>query len=141
MATALIIFKVPNPIRWLLTFTAVSLLWLSFITDTPEQWFQVVCRIFSFDSLPVSESLAHLFALPETAVLGDILYVFGIRLTREVIWVVAWVLLGFAICLIPQNSFRRKDTLTMSGAVLAAIAFAYGVIHLAGETVFIYSGF
>lgn len=136
-----LIVIIPKPVRWLMTFTSVSLLWIAFYAESSAQWLEIIIRIFRFDGLPVSMELYDLFAFPETGLIKDLLYVCSVKELSNVIWPVLYLSLGFFLCLIPQNSCRTADRLTPSGAVFSAVALVFGIIHLAGETVFIYSGF
>ena len=122
---------------WLGTFLAVNVLWLLFRADSVRQWLQMLRRMLLFESTEISAGLLQCFEIPETGFLLTALRLSPVRGAMALLFYLAALLL----CLIPENNYRRKDSLTPVGAVLAAAAFFFGFLHLGGESVFVYFNF
>ena len=122
---------------WLGTFLSVNVLWLLFRAESVRQWLSMLKTMLLFKSTAVSEGLLKCFEIPESAVLLQLFRLSSIRGAMALLFYVAALLL----CLLPENNYRRKDSLTLSGAVLAAAAFFFAFLHLGGESVFVYFNF
>jgi len=89
------------------------------------------------------ELLSHLI-IPETIIFSDFVnkliygaypqYLGGL-------WAMLFVVAALAVCLIPENNYKTRNTLRASNIAPAALAFAWGVIALGGVSSFVYFGF
>ena len=122
---------------WLFTFLSVNVLWLLFRAESVFQWLGMLKGMLRFGSTAISEGLLECFEIPEARVLLPALRLSPIRGASALLFYLSALLL----CLIPENNYRRKDSLTPAGAVLAALAFFFGFLHLGGESVFVYFNF
>ena len=130
-----------RPAGVLLTFLAVSLLWLLFRSESVAQWGNMLGKMFSFRDMTISDGLISAFVLPETAVLADLpvfLHLNG--LVRG--WPMLLTTVGaFLICWIPENNYRNMRKLSAGSMVLCAAAFVWAFLCLSSESVFVYFNF
>jgi D-alanyl-lipoteichoic acid acyltransferase DltB (MBOAT superfamily) len=124
--------KIIKPIRWLITFAVVNVLWLLFRSESIDQWIYIIKTIFSFDNMHVSMELTDNFILNETAFIGAL---------NGFSCMVILFFASLVICVIPQNNYRKLNHISFVTMFMAAIAFVWGVICLGGESVFIYNNF
>ena len=131
--------KIPKIIRWLYSFIAVSLLWLLFGAGSITQWKDMLARMFSPAGMSVSEGMMSAFALPENALIADIL---GLSQTAyPVIPLVLYTLAAFIICLVPQNNHRNLRKLSAVSIIACSAAFVWAFLCLSTESVFVYFNF
>ncbi|MCR4908792.1 MAG: MBOAT family protein [Lachnospiraceae bacterium] len=116
--------KVFAPVRWVVTFGILNVLWLLFSSQSVALWQLILRRILSLRSLAVSEGLYELFTFTKTKYE---MFVF--------------LLAAFFICLVPENSYKTREKTTAVSLLLSAAMFVMGVLCMGTEAVFIYSGF
>lgn len=133
--------KVFEPVRWMLSFTVVNVLWLLFRSDSITQWKHILKGILSFKSTAISDGLKEIFAIQETTFLADNLHLQRFVTTINGFWMLLYILVAFGICLVPENNYRQMKHKSAVTMVLAAIAFVWGFICLSGESVFVYFNF
>ena len=132
--------KVPKILRWGVTFAEVNLLMLLVSSDSVRQWWWMLRKIISFESLHITREYLSLFTIPEIQV---VLKLLGIRLGSSYgMNMLIFVIAAFAICLIPGTLLRKKES---NGSLIitlaSALAFIWGVLSLGSESVFVYFGF
>lgn len=133
--------KVFIPVRWFCTFAVVSALWLLFSAESVHQWIEIMSKIMMMQNTMISDGMVEAFNLPEKVFLFNSL---GIGTMAEFVRgcsLLIFVFLGYAICLIPENNFKKRNTLTLSSLFLSAFSFIYGVLCLGQESIFVYFGF
>lgn len=133
--------KIFEPVRWMMTFGLVNVLWLLFRSDSIAQWGNILKKMFFLQNTTISEGLVQIFAIPETVVLTKMLHLETFTANMRVFWMLLYILAAFGICLIPENNYRTLRKNTAVTMLMAAIAFVWGLTCLGGESVFIYSGF
>lgn len=134
--------KVFKPVRWLVTFTIVNVLWLLFRADSVGQWMNMLKTIVGFDNMMVSKDLISSFAFPESALLLNV-FPFLTRIVSDFSGLILYVFTGVAavICFLPENNYRNMRKLNWADMVFAAIFFVWGVTCLGSESVFVYFNF
>ena len=98
--------------------------------------------ILQVKNLSVSEGLLMAFKSPEVTLLYGV--VPALQNTGNVIpWgcMMLFLLLSLAICLFPDNNYRRLHSNSATTMLLAGLAFVWGVICLGSESVFVYFNF
>ena len=135
--------RILRPVRWFVTFLWVNVLWLLFGLNSPEQWGQMLRKMFSFRDMTLSAGLARSFEIPETAVINyGLHYVFHMEVYDMYgLWMAVFLLVSFGICLLTQNNYRRMAKISAGNMIFAAIALVWGILCLSTNTVFIYSEF
>ena len=133
--------KLFEPLRWILTFFVINLLWLLFRCDSIEQWISIIKTIFCAQDLNVSWGLFNSFCLPEMEFLKNVLHLEKWTETIRGFWMYIYILVAYGLCLIPENNYKNINRLTPISVVLAFIAFVWGFICLSGESVFLYFNF
>lgn len=134
--------KILKPIRWIVTFLIVNVLWLLFRADSVVQWKDMLGTIVSFSDLTISEDLITAFSFPETVLLTNIF-----PFLREIICTHSGIVMGVfsviaaAICFFPENNYRTMKKLTYTQMILAGIFFIWGITCLGSEAVFVYFNF
>ena len=133
--------KIPKVIRWFCTFLIICVLWALFSAQSVGKWTKLLGKITNIQDTTISEDLIKSFDLAENQFIYD-----TFRLNDIVklipgfnMWV--FILLGFTICLIPKNNYRNKEKLTVGSLILASLSFAWGVLCLGTESIFVYTGF
>ena len=129
--------RVHPVVRWFAAFLCVNFLWLLFRVDSVSQWIDIINRILHFENMAVSEGLLSCFAIQEMSLLIPLLHLSSINGVEALFFYAA----AFLLCLVPENNYRRKDSLSPASAVLAAAALFIGFIHVGGESVFVYFNF
>lgn len=132
--------KVFEPVRWLLTFCTINVLWLLFRADSIGQWKSIINRVLLMQDTTVSYGLIDCFTLQEADFLVDILHLKLSSMIRG-FWLYIYAITGLGICLIPENNYRNVKQLSISMIVISAVAFVWGVICLSSESVFVYFNF
>ena len=133
--------KVFIPIRWLISFGAVNILWLLFSSESVGQWKSILIRIIQMKNTSVSDGLIASFSFPENQFIYSIL---GLKWLPESVRgfnMIVFLFVAFLICTIPENNYRTKDRINIGWLVLSSVAFVWGVLCLGTETTFVYFGF
>lgn len=131
-----------EPFRWVATFGVINVLWLLFRSDSIEQWRKILETIVCFADTNVSDDLINIFSIPEVQFFNHVIPAIG-SLSGMIrgFWMHAFVLSSSIICFVPDNNYRRMQTISNVTMLLAATAFVWGFISLSRESVFIYFGF
>jgi alginate O-acetyltransferase complex protein AlgI len=116
--------KVPKPIRWFVTFFFINILWALFSSASIGLWRIVLLKAASVRDLTISSGLIEKFAF-----------------TGTVYEMAAFLIVSFLICLVPINSYRKREKLDMPELILAVASFVCGLLCIGSESVFVYFGF
>jgi alginate O-acetyltransferase complex protein AlgI len=131
--------KIIKPVRWIVTFALVNVLWLLFSSNSIIQWKDILTTILTFRNNTISIGLASNFQLYEYALLEKIIpYVAGLN---DKFWMVVFSIASLGVCLIPMNNYRNLYKNSFVTMLLSAIAFVWGFISIGGESVFVYFNF
>lgn len=133
--------KIFEPVRWVMTFGVINVLWLLFRSDSITQWRGILKTIFSFQDTSISDGLINTFLIQETTFLKNILGLEYFVDNVRGFWMLIFILGAFGVCLIPQNNYKNMNKISFIYLVLASIAFVWGFISLCGESVFVYFNF
>lgn len=133
--------KVFEPVRWILTFGAVNILWLLFRSESIGQWVSIIRTMVLQLDTSINEELINCFILPEMSFLTDKLHIGSLSNNIRGFWMIMYILGAFTICLVPANNYQKMKRITLCTMFLAAIALVWGVICLGGESVFVYYNF
>ncbi len=133
--------KVFKPIRRLITFVSVTILWMLFGMESITGWKNALLKIVNMRSLTISKGLIGAMIPIENNLVCRI-PLFG-HFVAVNSWIYMALLLIFSgyICFVPENNIRRKGDLGMAAVCLSALAFAIGVFSIGNESVFVYFGF
>lgn len=128
-------------VRWCCTFLVVSVLWLLFRSDTVAQWTDILTRMFSLDSMTLSDGLLQAFELPETPFLLRMLHLQTVcqHIRGFSMW--CFTLGALLLCLIPKNTYRSLHKNNWFYMGLCAAALVWGCLCLSSESVFVYFNF
>lgn len=132
--------KVFEPVRWILTFCTVNVLWLLFRADSIGQWKSIISNVLFMQNTTISQGLIDCFWLPESQFLIDTLHLTLSSAIRGY-WLLIYMVAGLGICLVPENNYRNLKKLSAIVMLLAAVAFVWGFICLSSESVFVYFNF
>ncbi|MBE5852031.1 MAG: MBOAT family protein [Lachnospiraceae bacterium] len=134
--------KVFEPVRWFLTFGIINLLWLLFRAQTIQQWVLMIKKILFFTDLNISSELISIFKIDEIGFLCNKFYFIN-AVSEKVhgFWLMAFVLIAYVICLIPENNYKRIKKNSYIEMFFAAILFVWAFLSLGSESVFVYFGF
>ena len=131
-----------KPLRWLLTFGVVNVLWLLFSADSIAQWAEMLKKMIHINSISISNGMLEKLQGPEVTIFRDLLNMDGMK---DDIFGYAYglfaVVVIMMICLLPENNHRDMKKLTFPSMLLAAVAFVWGVLCLGGDSTFVYFGF
>lgn len=128
-------------VQWMYTFSVVSILWLLFRSDSVTQWALMIKKMFSFESLDISQELITIFALPESSFLYDILHMNWLNNAVRGYSCLLFIVAGFTICLIPSDNYEGTKKNTFVNILMASVALVWAVLCLGTVTTFVYSGF
>ena len=133
--------RIVKPVRWLLTFIAVNVLWLLFSAESVSQWVKIIINILRMRTLTVSDGLLKKFAIPESKFLLSVLHLGWEEPQLGLVTMIVFVAVTLLICILCRNNYEKKDSLGMSSMIFASLAFVFGILCLGNESVFVYFGF
>lgn len=134
--------KVLKVFRWCVTFLAVNLLWLLFRAESIVQWVGMLVKMFSFQTMGVSDGLLESFVLPETSLIFRVLRLETLDAALPCgLSILVFMAASFFICLVPANNYRKLKSNNLLTLFLAVAAFVWGVLCLSSESVFVYLNF
>ena len=134
--------KIFEPVRWFVTFGIVNLLWLLFRAQNISQWIFIIKRILLFQDMNISTDLIYDFVTVEVSYLcSEFNFLQTITDKIHGFWLIIYVLLGYVICLIPENNYKRLKNNSYIEMFFAALLFIWAFISLGNESTFVYLGF
>ncbi len=133
--------KVFQPVRWIMTFLAVGILWLLFFSNSISQWYEIVYRMFTFQSTLISEGVYNAFIIPQMPFIYSLLHIDSLNEKIRGLSLLIFMGASFAICLLPENNYKRLKNGGLFSAVFAALAFIFAFLSLSSESVFLYFNF
>lgn len=133
--------KVFKPLRWIITFIIINVLWLLFRSDSVSQWITILKQIVLFQNKTISAGLLEPFALTEFNVLTLMF-----QLTKYVsningLWMILYLVVSLLICLIPENNYRSLKKISGFTMFISAVLFVWAFLYLSSESVFLYFNF
>ena len=128
-------------VRWIYTFGAVNVLWLLFRSDSIAQWHSALYKILGFKNLNISDGLIKSIDMPEITNLFKAIGLGDISSTVRGFVPFAFLIVGFIICLIPENNYKTQNRINIINVVVAAIAFIWSLLSLGNESAFVYYNF
>ena len=132
--------KVFLPLRWLITFSLVSVLWLLFCADSIREFKEIMLTILTMKGFSISDGIKSSFNIPEIGFLFKVFHIGGGKI-RHGVYMVMFSAFSFLICLIPGNNYKNKDVLNKASLIIASVCFILGGYSLSAEAVFVYYGF
>ena len=136
-----VVKKLIEPVRWIITFLTVNVLWLLFSAGSVGQWIDMLKKILCFQNTTVNEELLKIFAIPETGIISDVFHLDVVSSNIRGFWMLIFMVVSFGICLFPENNYRNLKKINVWYMVLAAIAIVWGILCLSTESVFVYFDF
>lgn len=133
--------KLIDVVRWFATFFTVNILWILFRSDSIAQWKSILIKMFTFQSMEISEGLINVFVLPETQFIFKYLHLQAINESVRGFSLLLFLMSAFVICLIPENNYKRREYNNWITMFLAAIAFVWSFLCISSESVFVYFNF
>ena len=133
--------KIFMPVRWLCTFGVVSVLWLLFSAQTVEQWKTILFKILFMQSTAVSDGMISSFNLVENQFIYNMLDLNFLPTHVRGFNMLIFILVACIVCFVPENNYKRKDSLNIGSLLLASFSFIWGILCLGAESTFVYFGF
>lgn len=133
--------KVFLPIRWFCTFGIVSVLWLLFSAQTVEQWKNILFKILFMQSTAVSDGMVASFNLVENQFIYNMLGLNYLPTNVRGFNMLIFMLVACFVCFVPDNNYKKKESLNLGSLLLASFAFIWGIMCLGSESTFVYFGF
>ncbi|MBQ9685518.1 MAG: MBOAT family protein [Oscillospiraceae bacterium] len=133
--------KLSKVVRWGVSFLSVNLLWLLFGSESVGQWIGMLRTMFRFENMKISEGLLNAFVVPENAFLLDTLHLTQANAQVRGFSMLLYLAAAFAICLIPENNYKRMHRTNGLNMVVCAVAFVWGFLCLSIESQFLYFNF
>lgn len=133
--------KIMEVVRWFSTFSIINLLWLLFRSESITQWKNLLIKMFTFNSMEVSEGLLDAFVLPESSFLFKLLHLESINETVRGLSLLLFLSGAFFICLVPENNYKKLKYNNAFTMILAAVAFVWSFLCLSSESIFVYFNF
>ncbi len=128
-------------IKWACTFAAVNILWLLFRSDSVVQWRDILVKMFTFQSMHISDGLLEAFLLPEIDIILRVLHVSDINTVVRGFNLLVFVFVSLGICLVPENNYKNMKKTGWLSMFCAAVAFIWAFLCLSSESVFVYFNF
>ena len=128
-------------IRWMCTFSVVSVLWLLFSAQTVEQLKTILLKILFMQNTVVSDGMIASFDLVENQFICD---AFGLNYLAANVRgfnMIIFILVASFICFVPENNYKKKESLNIGSLLFSTFVFVWGVLCLGAESTFVYFGF
>lgn len=133
--------KIFEPVRWMVTFMTVNVLWLLFRSDSISQWKEILKKIIFFQDSRISDGLIQVFDLLEMTFLKNMLHLEYFASHVKGFWMILFVFGASGICLIPGNNYHNIRKISPVSIFFAALAFVWGFLCLSRESAFVYFNF
>lgn len=133
--------KVFVPFRWLTTFGMTSVLWLLFCAKSVEQWKAILVKILFMQSTAISDGLIESFDLIENQFIYNVLGLNYLPTNVRGFNMLVFILIACFVCFVPENNFKKKNSLNIGSLFLASFALVWGILCLGAESTFVYFGF
>lgn len=133
--------KIFEPVRWVITFTIINVLWLLFRSDSIQQWREIVRTVCLFQNTSITSGLLDTFNLPEQAFILNTIPMMNKLSAIRGLWMLLFTVSAFSICLIPENNYKTKEKISWINLILASLAFIWAFTCLGAESVFVYFNF
>ncbi len=133
--------KIFMPVRWICTFGLVNVLWLLFSAQSVAQWKMILFRILFMQDTSISDGMIASFDLVENQFIYNLLGLNFLPTNVRGFNMLIFLLVAFVVCLVPENNYRKKDSLSIGSLLFASFAFIWGILCLGTESTFVYYGF
>lgn len=133
--------KVFIPVRWIITFCIVSILWLLFSASSIGEFLLIIKKIMLLQDLNASEGLIMVFSSGVDSLMNNIGLLSQFYGNVRGFKILGYSLMSFVLILIPANNLERMKKFNVGYLLLAAIGFILSVISLGVESTFVYYGF
>lgn len=133
--------RVFPPVRWILTFVCIQLLWLLFRSDSISQWYQILKTLSGLQNLNVSSGLFQSLSLPEADLLYRLPVLHKLSVHIRGLWTAVFTLFALGLCLLPNESEDSLHPVTPHSLFLSILAFVWAFLCLGRESVFVYFNF
>lgn len=98
-------------------------------------------KILMFQDLNITNGPIWLLAFPEMVLFNDFFKLRWFVDNIKGFWLLIWTLSAFAICLLPENNYKRLKYNSIFTMIITGFLFAWGVICLSSESTFVYFNF
>lgn len=124
--------KLPAPLRWLLTFTFVSLTWVFFRAPTMAVAGNILRSLFTWQAGPLAAEIIAPFAFPFGLLHSVAPYLLGI-----------WFLgaLAAVVALPNTQEMTARFSPTLRTGLVTVLLLVFSILSLSGVSVFLYSNF
>lgn len=133
--------KIFEPVRWILTFFTINVLWLLFRSDSVQQWKSILKTICLLKNTAISDGLLSTFVPVEQNVIVNTFPFMNRLMEIRGLWMILFTLFSLYICLIPENNYKNKENISWSNLALASLTFIWAFTYLGAESVFVYFNF
>lgn len=133
--------KLPMLVRRVWTFGVVNVLWLLFSAQSVEQWKIILNKIILMQSTVVSDGMISTFNLVESQFFKNMIGLEFLTINVRGFDMIVFILVACFICFVPQNNYKKKESLNVGSLILASLAFTCGILCLGAESTFVYFGF
>lgn len=120
-------------IRWSVNFLLINVLWIIFRASSLLQAKEMICKVFSFEMMPISSDVKQLFSSIEFELVN-------INFAREYA-IYFFLLMGFLLSVFSKPICTRKICPNLLNWMGSLFLLVWAVLSLAGRTEFIYFGF
>lgn len=125
----------------MLTFLAVSVLWLLFRADSIGQWKEILCNILSFSNTQISDGLISALSVPYGDIFEMLLHLGYFTAHIRGFWVLLFYAFALILCLSFENVYKREYKNNAFTALASAVLLIFTVTCIGGESVFVYFNF
>lgn len=133
--------KLFDVVKWIYTFGVINVLWLLFRADSIAQWHNIIYRILTLKNINISDKLINEISVPEITTLLNLIGLGSITSAIRGFIPLVFLILGFIICLIPNNNYKSYKRTNAFSLIVAVMVFVWSFISLGSESVFLYNNF
>ncbi len=133
--------KLHKAFQWLITFAFVNVAWLLFRADSVGQWLELVKKLFSFESMELSEGLAEMF---KPFGVRSLLSALSVPYTDMAIYVISMIIFfifTLIICLCFENNYKKEYKPTVKNLLYTMALLVICLVSLSNVSVFLYFNF
>ena len=98
-------------------------------------------KILFMQSTAVSDGMISSFNLVENQFIYNMLDLNFLPTHVRGFNMLIFILVACIVCFVPENNYKRKDSLNIGSLLLASFSFIWGILCLGAESTFVYFGF
>ena len=135
--------RIPKAINWFITFVFINLGFIIFRSESIEQAWQIISRIFDFDFGTVAYSVYTSFSLTEVSMLLSAIPVVGKYMYHPYSMMILFLAVSMFIVLVPKNAYEKMQSFTPQPVrlIIPLVLIVWCIFSFGTVSTFLYFNF